>query len=119
VALNILWSGGKLIHQAFGGLMDYADPALTSQIHQHLKVICHDLGVRYHGMRFRHTGGRVLIEVHLLFSYAESLGEAHRLATELEARLESVLDMPSEVVTHLEAAEDHASVHVTRQQTRE
>ena len=39
------------------------------------------------------------------------MSEAHRLATILEERLPAELDMPSEVVTHLESLEDHAAVH--------
>ena len=38
------------------------------------------------------------------------LGEAHRLAI-LEEQLPRRLNIPSEVVTHLESLEDHEEVH--------
>jgi divalent metal cation (Fe/Co/Zn/Cd) transporter len=76
-----------------------------------LDAICADLAIQYHGVRYRTTGYRQMIEVHLLFPHSTSVSEAHRLATILEERLPSELGMPAEVVTHLEALEDHADVH--------
>jgi divalent metal cation (Fe/Co/Zn/Cd) transporter len=51
------------------------------------------------------------VELHLLFPFAVTLGDAHRRATVLEEHLAKALDEEVEVVTHLESAEDHASVH--------
>lgn len=111
VALNILWSGGHLVWRSFGGLMDYADPAAGSALRVKLDAICRELGLQYHGVRFRHTGQRLRVDVHLLFRYGVPVGEAHRLATELEVRLPKELNQPAEVVTHLESVEDHTDVH--------
>ena len=111
VALNILWSGGKLVWRSVSGLMDYSDPAVGRQIRERLDEICGELGLHYHGLRFRNAGYRHMIEVHLLFPYKTGLGEAHRLATLLEERLPERLEIPAEVVTHLEALEDHGEVH--------
>jgi cation diffusion facilitator family transporter len=114
VACNILWSGGRLMRDSISGLMDYSDPRLGEAIHRRLDEICRQLGVQHHGLRYRHTGGRVLAELHLLFPFRTPLGEAHRLATELEDRLAAALDVPAEIITHLEALEDHTEVHRTR-----
>ncbi len=111
VALNILWSGGKLVWRSVTGLMDYSDPAVGRQIRQRLDEICGELGLHYHGLRFRNAGYRHMIEVHLLFPSQTELGEAHRLATLIERRLPEKLELPAEVVTHLEALEDHGEVH--------
>jgi divalent metal cation (Fe/Co/Zn/Cd) transporter len=62
-------------------------------------------------VRFRTTGYRQIIEVHLLFPRLTSVADAHALATILEERLSAELGMPAEVITHLEALEDHAEVH--------
>jgi divalent metal cation (Fe/Co/Zn/Cd) transporter len=67
--------------------------------------------VQYHGVRFRTTGNRLLVEVHLLFPHETPVGEAHSVATQVEERLPEGLDIPTEVVTHLESLEDHGSVH--------
>jgi len=111
VAANILWSGGRLMWQSMKGLLDYSDPKIGHQIRNQLDVICEELGLRYHGVRFRTTGYRQIIEVHLLFPHAMAVGEAHRQATMLEERLTMDLEVPAEVTTHLESLEDHAEVH--------
>jgi cation diffusion facilitator family transporter len=111
VAVNILWSGGKLVWRAAVGLLDYSDPAIGHQIRQRLDSICTELGIKYHGVRFRATGYRQMVEVHLLFPRATELGDAHALATKVEETLATELTTPTEVITHMEALEDHESVH--------
>jgi cation diffusion facilitator family transporter len=111
VAANILWSGGRLAWRSVVGLLDYSDPDAGKQIRSKLDSLCAELGVQYHGVRFRTTGYRQIIEVHLLFPHATPVGEAHRLATALEERLPVELAIPAEVVTHLESLEDHEAVH--------
>jgi len=111
VAANILWSGGRLVWRSAAGLLDYSDPRTGGEIRRKLDAICSDLGIQYHGMRFRTTGYRQMVEVHLLFPQATSVGEAHRLATTLEERMAAELGTPAELITHLESLEDHAAVH--------
>jgi len=111
VALNILWSGGRLAWRSAVGLLDYSDPRTGKQIREKLDALCNELGLLYHGVRYRTTGYRQIIEVHLLFPHSTAVGEAHRLATALEERLPVELAFPAEVITHLESLEDHANVH--------
>jgi len=111
VAVNILWSGGRLVWHSAVGLMDYSDPTAGRKIRDKLDAICSELAIQYHGVRFRTTGYRQIIEVHLLFPRLTSVSEAHRLATILEERLPAELGMPAEVMTHLESLEDHSDVH--------
>ncbi|HXR39264.1 MAG TPA: cation diffusion facilitator family transporter [Terracidiphilus sp.] len=111
VAVNILWSGGRLVWRSAKGLLDYSDPEAGKKIRARLDAICSELNIQYHGVRFRTTGYRQIIEVHLLFPNVTSVSEAHGLATILEERLPAELGMPAEVVTHLESLEDHAQVH--------
>ncbi|MGA3071394.1 MAG: cation diffusion facilitator family transporter [Terracidiphilus sp.] len=111
VAANILWSGGRLVWRSAVGLLDYSDPDAGRKIRDRLDAICAELTIQYHGVRFRTTGYRQIIEVHLLFPRMTSVSEAHALATVLEERLPVELGMPAEVITHLESLEDHAEVH--------
>ena len=111
IAANILWSGGKLVWQSAVGLLDYSDPDAGRKIRGQLDSICSELNIQYHGVRFRTTGYRQIIEVHLLFPSQTSVSEAHALATTLEERLPAELGMPAEVITHLESLEDHGEVH--------
>jgi cation diffusion facilitator family transporter len=117
VAVNILWSGGRLVWRSAVGLLDYSDPEAGKRIRERLDTICSDLNIQYHGVRFRTTGYRQIIEVHLLFPSLTSVSEAHGLATALEERLPNELGMPSEVITHLESLEDHADVHHSQHYT--
>jgi cation diffusion facilitator family transporter len=117
VAANILWSGGRLMWQSMKGLLDYSDPRIGHEIRNRLDVICADLAVQYHGVRFRTTGYRQIIEVHLLFPHSTAVGDAHRLATTLEERLAMDLEVPAEVITHLESLEDHSEVHQVQHYT--
>jgi cation diffusion facilitator family transporter len=110
-AMHILWSGGKLVFRSVGGLMDYADPETGKRLRAKLDAICADLGVQYHGVRYRHTGQRLVVIVHLLLGSDTPLGEAHRIATEVEERLARDLGLPADVTTHLESLEDHAHIH--------
>ncbi len=111
VAINILWSGGRLVWRSAIGLLDYSDPEEGRKIRERLDAICAELNIQYHGVRFRTTGYRQIIEVHLLFPRLTPVSEAHGLATILEERLPAELGTPAEVITHLEALEDHAEVH--------
>ena len=104
-------SGGRLAWRSAVGLLDYSDPETGKQIRGRLDAICSELNVHYHGVRYRTTGYRQIIEVHLLFPHATVVGEAHRLATALEERLPVELGKPAEVITHLESLEDHEHVH--------
>jgi len=111
VALNILWSAGSLIRRSVAGLMDYADPRIAGRLEAHIEEVCREHGVVYHGLRFRHSGYRVMVEVHLLFPFNTPVGEAHRLATRIEQQLAERLPFDLDVTTHLEAVEDHERVH--------
>ena len=117
VAINILWAGGHLVWRSAVGLLDHSDPKVGSEIRSKLDALCSELGLQYHGVRYRTTGYRQIIEVHLLFPHAMAVGEAHRLATQLEERLPSKLSVPAEVFTHLESVEDHAAVHAKEHYT--
>src|SRR5664280_2571489 len=91
--------------------MDYADPVLTRTVNERLVAASRDLGFEHHAVRIRNTGNRIIIDLHLLFPFQMLVGDAHRMATDLEQRLPSALRMPCEVVTHLESLEDHGVVH--------
>ena len=111
VALNILWSGGQLMRRSIGGLMDEVDPIVEARLKELLDALTSQLGLRYHGLRHRSTGNTIWVEVHLLFSKGIPLESAHALATQIEEQIARELPKHTEVITHLETAEDHAKVH--------
>jgi cation diffusion facilitator family transporter len=111
VALNILWSGGKLMRQSVGGLMDEVDPEAETRLRTLLGEMTSELGVEYHGLRHRNAGATIWVEFHLLFPKGIPLESAHALATRIEERIEKEFGMRAEVITHLETLEDHHEVH--------
>lgn len=111
VATNILWSGAQLVRTSVRGLMDLPDPEKWRVLEAKVQRVAGDLGVEYHRLRFRDTGQRWMVSLHLLFPDSVTLREAHHLATEFETRLVQELPANSEVLSHLEPAEDHGRVH--------
>jgi len=111
VALNVLWSGANLVWRSVVGLMDYSDPEIGHALREKLDALCAEFGVQYHGVKFRDTGYRTAVELHLLFPHSMPVGEAHRIATQIEERLPLQLGRPLDVTTHLESLEDHAAAH--------
>lgn len=112
VAINILWSGGKLMREAFGGLMDKRDREIDAALQKVLETVAPEHVVGYHGLRHRRMGNSVYVDVHLLFQPGELLRDAHEAATRLESRIEEALrPQVATVITHLECAEQHGSHH--------
>jgi cation diffusion facilitator family transporter len=111
VALNILWTGGKLMRRSVGGLMDEVDEKLESRVRSLLMEMTSEAGVQFHGLRQRNAGNTVWVEFHLLFPKGTLLDSAHALATRIEERLQQELDVKAEVISHLETLEDHQEVH--------
>ena len=111
VAVNILWSGGKLVRQSIGGLMDEGDPELEKNIRTILNQEVSSRELHYHALRYRNSGTSLWVEFHLLFPKETALDEAHRHATEIEAALTRNISQPTRIVTHLEPAEGHDMAH--------
>jgi cation diffusion facilitator family transporter len=111
VALNIVWSGGHLLWRSITGLLDYADPEMSRRLLRGLDQLCNEYGIGHHGTRFRATGSRLIVEVHLLFPQNTSVGHAHEIATRIEQRLQQGLSTPCEITSHLESMEDHSEIH--------
>ena len=111
VAVNILWSGGKLIRQSVGGLMDEQDPKMEEQLKRALEEETVKRGVQYHGLRSRNTGGSIWIDVHFLFPKAMTIEAAHWRATEIEGAVKSKMSVPVRFTTHLEPIEQHDETH--------
>lgn len=114
VASNILWTGGKLMRQSVGGLMDEGDPVVETRIRHMLSEMTSQAGVEFHGLRHRNAGNTIWVEFHLLFPQGTTLGAAHTLATRIEERIQRELGMRAEVISHLETLEDHHEAHSQR-----
>lgn len=111
IAINILWTGIKLLYNAFHGLMDRTDMALDQRIRLLINQATQRHQVRYHNLRHRDAGNRLIIEVHFLFPNEFSIFKAHEIATFIEQEVENGFDKPTELITHLEPLEGHDEIH--------
>jgi cation diffusion facilitator family transporter len=111
IALNILWTGGKLIRQSVGGLMDERDPKQEQQLRQALDEETSKRGLHYHEFRSRNTGTSVWVDLHLLFPKDTTIEMAHWQATEIEGAIKAKMPVPVRFTTHLEPIERHDETH--------
>ena len=91
-ALNILWSGWRLVRESVGGLMDEAvEPGLLARI----RTAVSDNGdgaIEAHDLRTRHAGRLTFIEFHLVVPGAMSVDAAHAICDRIEGALKTEID---------------------------
>lgn len=110
-ALNILWSGGKLVRQSIGGLMDEGNKETAGAIKKVLDRETSSKGLEYHQLRYRESGNILWLEFHLLFPKGTLLEDAHNIATELETIIKKNLNAQCNIITHLEPLDLHDEIH--------
>ncbi len=110
-AINILWSGGKLVRKSIGGLMDESNENLSKSIKNVLDKETKIKSLGYHQLRFRESGNIIWMEFHLLFPKGTLLEDAHKEATELEIAIKKELKTQTNIISHLEPLELHDEIH--------
>lgn len=100
-ALNILVSGGRLMRDSVGGLMDEAvPPELLARIRATIAVEAAG-AIEAHDIRTRHAGRATFIEFHLVVPGAMTVTEAHAICDRIEAALKADLT-PATITIHVE-----------------
>ncbi len=99
---KLLWTGGKLMRESFGGLMDEADLKVEKELRDCLDAESAARGLSYHNLRHRHSGRTHWVEFHLVFPDRTGLGEAHEIATLIEGKVAALLGPEVRVISHLE-----------------
>ncbi len=84
VALNVLWSGWKLVKQSVGGLMDTAAP--PAQVERMREIIAtHAKGaIEVHDLRSRNAGALTFVDFHLVVAGEMPVTEAHDICDRIE-----------------------------------
>lgn len=91
-ALNILWSGGRLIRESLGGLMDEAvAPGLLGRIRAAVAASAAG-AIEVHDLRTRHAGRLTFIEFHLVVPGEMKVAEAHDICDRIEAALRAEIE---------------------------
>lgn len=109
VAINIIYTGIRIVKESALGLMDTSLPNADIQtIESILNSYCKK-GISYHGLRTRQSANRRFMSVHILVPGNWSVHKGHDLIDEIERKI--CEDVPRiTVITHLEPAEDPKSM---------
>lgn len=108
VAINILFTGLRLLRGSAHGLMDAALPeAKVSEIQRTLQPF-ESQGVQFHALRTRTAAARGYVSMHILVPGEWSVSRAHLLAEKVEADIRHK-NPEIAVFTHVEPLEDPAS----------
>ena len=101
VAINILWTGWRLMRQSVSSLMDEAVPGETGRQIREVIGANADGAIEVHDLRTRGAGAATFIEFHLVVPGEMSVTEAHRICDRLEGALGDAI-LGAEVLIHVE-----------------
>jgi cation diffusion facilitator family transporter len=108
VAVNILWSGSRVVKESLSGLMDEAVPETTlAQIRETISDKAHG-AVEAHDLRTRHAGRVTFVEFHLVVPGDMTVFDAHEICDRIEAAIGKAVP-DSRVTIHVEP--EHKQKH--------
>jgi cation diffusion facilitator family transporter len=88
VALNILFTGYKLIRESIGGLMNEVKPETLNKLSNKLISIKKDYWIDIHELRFWQSGDKLFIDFHLILPYYFNIKQTHEEENVIEAELQ-------------------------------
>lgn len=105
VALNIVVTGWKLLHETASGLLDRSLPDAEQRAVEDLLAAHESDEIRFHALRTRVAGSRRFVSFHVLVPGHWSVQAGHDLCEQLEHAVAATLTR-THVLTHLEPLED-------------
>ena len=110
VAVNIIWTGVRLVGRSVAGLMDAALPRQEQSLIQDVMEKYRQHGVSFHALRTRQAAARRFISVHILVPGNWTVHDAHHVAEDFESDIRAALGSVVTVFTHIEPVEDELSM---------
>jgi cation diffusion facilitator family transporter len=110
VALNIIWTGIRLVGRSVAGLMDAALPTQEQTLIQDVMEKYREKGVSFHALRTRQAAARRFISIHILVPGEWTVHDAHHVAEDFESDIRQALGGVITVFTHIEPVEDELSM---------
>lgn len=110
VAINILWTGFRLISRSVSGLMDASLPVKEQELIQEVMAKYRTRRVAFHALRTRQAAARQFVSVHLLVPGEMTVHDAHHIAEDFESDIRYALGGVVTVFTHIEPVEDELSM---------
>ena len=108
VAVNIVWTGWKLVRETSLGLLDTALPEDERGLVMTALVPFQEEGILFHAIRSRVAGRRRFVTMHVLAPGKWTIQRGHDLCEKIEAAVRGTLP-GAHVFTHLEPREDPLS----------
>jgi cation diffusion facilitator family transporter len=108
VALNIVWTGIRLLRETGLGLLDTALPLEDMRLIEHVLDTYRAQGFAFHALRTRQAGSRRFISFHVLVPGNWTVLKGHTTCETIELALHDAFPETT-VFTHLEPLEDPAS----------
>jgi cation diffusion facilitator family transporter len=105
VAINILWTGGKLLRQTGLGLLDTALPQEERTVVNGILDAYRQQGIAFHALRSRMAGRRRFVSFHVIVPGQWTVLQGHHICEEIELAIQKALP-ESTIFTHLEPKED-------------
>jgi len=105
VALNIIWTGIRLLRQTGLGLLDTALPEEDIALVQRVLEPYRKQNIDFHAMRSRMAGRRRFVSFHVIVPGRWTVLRGHSMCEEIELAIHAALP-DSTVFTHLEPKED-------------
>ncbi|WP_439524148.1 cation diffusion facilitator family transporter [Marivita sp.] len=101
VAVNILWSGSRVVKESLSGLMDEAVPENTLERIRDMISEQADGAVQAHDLRTRHAGRMTFVEFHLVVPGDMTVFDAHEICDRIEAAIGKAVP-DTQVTIHVE-----------------
>ena len=105
VAVNIVWTGLRLLRETGYGLLDSALSVSDQQIINNVLGEYERQGIAFHALRTRLAGPRRFVSMHVLVPGSWTVQQGHDLCEEIEVAISRALS-ESTIMTHLEPLED-------------
>ena len=109
VAMNIVWTGWRLLQRSAAGLMDVS---VSKEDLMAIEGVLDDYrrqGLAFHALRTRQAGTRAFVSLHVLVPGAWSIQQGHDWSERIEADIRQALPY-AHLTTHLEPIEDPLSL---------
>lgn len=88
IALNIIFTGYKLIRESVGGLMLETNPEILKKISDVLISMKKDYWIDIHELRYWQSGDRTFIDFHLILPYYFTIEQSHKEEKMIDEELE-------------------------------
>ena len=109
VAINILYTGYRLLRRSAFGLMDVALPTEDLKTIEGILDSYQTEGIRFHGLRTRRAAAVSYVVVHVLVPGEWTVEHGHKLADKIETQVKTAVPN-TRIVTHIEPVEDPISL---------